>query len=85
MEKLTTALRVHSRGEDEKCSVAAAELSMQPYASMSLQDASEGFLMLTKVTSLEENTGDEVLDEEEGESVKFSNNNVAGNVVVCGI
>ena len=40
MEELTSALRVDSHGEDEKRSVEAVELSMQPYESMSLQDAS---------------------------------------------
>ena len=48
MEELTAALRLDSHGEDEKCSVEAVELSMQPYDSMSLQDSSEGFRKLSK-------------------------------------
>ena len=65
MEELTSALRVDSHGEDEKCSVDVVELSMQPYESMSLQDASEGFRKLTKGISLDESVYDEILDDED--------------------
>ena len=55
---------------------------MQPYESISLQDASQGFLRRPKGTSPNENIGDEVLDKEEGNSVGLPKNNaVAGYLI----
>ena len=82
MEELTAALRLDSHGEDEKCSVEAVELSMQPYESMSLQDAAEGFRKLSKGISLDENIDDENLDDGERDSVGLLDNTaVAGDVL----
>ena len=82
MEELTAALRVDSHGDDEKCSLEAVQLSMQPYESMSLQDASEGFRKLSKGISLDENIDDEILDDEERDSVGLPDNTaVAGDVL----
>ena len=66
IEEVTSALRVNSDGEDEKCSMDDLKLSMQPYSSMSLRDASDGFSKLIKGISLDEDIGDENFDEEEG-------------------
>ena len=82
MDELTCALRFDSHGEEEKCSVEAVQLSMQPYASMSLQDASEGFSKLRKGISLDEHIGDEDLDEEEGNLLELPNNNAAAGEVI---
>ena len=83
MEELTSALRVNSLGDDEKCSAEAIESSMQPYESMTLQDASEGFQKMKKGISLDENLGHENLDDEEGDDVGLSNNNgVAIDVII---
>ena len=60
MEQLTSALRV-----DSKCSVESLRLSMKPYASLSLHEASEGFSKLRKGIGLDEGIRDEDLDEEE--------------------
>ena len=61
------------------------ELSKQPYALISLQDASEGFSKLRKGISLDEHIGDEDLDEEEGNLLGLPNNNAAaGEVIVHG-
>ena len=82
MEELTAALCVDSHGDDEKCSLEAVQLSMQPYESMSLQDASEGFRKLSKGISLDENIDDEILDDEERDSVGLPDNTaVAGDVL----
>ena len=83
LEQLTCALRVDSEGEDVKCSEEALKQSMKPYASMSLQDASEGFSKLRKGISLDEDIQDVDLDEEEGNLLGFpSNNTSAGEVTV---
>ena len=85
MEELTAALRVDSHGDDEKCSLEAVQLSMQPYESMSLQDASEGFRKLSKGISLDEIIDDEILDDEERDSVGLPDNTaVAGDVIFSG-
>ena len=85
MEELTSALRVDSHGEDEKCSVEAVELSMQPYESMTLQDASEGFRKLTKGISLDENIDGEISDDEERDPVGLAQNTaVVGDVTFHG-
>ena len=85
MEELTSALRFDSHGEEEKCSVEAVGLSMQPYASMSLQDASEGFSKLRKGISLDEDIEDEELEEEEGNLLGLTTHNVdAREVIVHG-
>ena len=68
--------------EDVKCSVEAVELSMQPYESMSLQDASEGFRKLTKGISLDEAIADEILDDEERDSVGLPDNPAVGQDVI---
>ena len=82
---MTSALRVDSHGEDEKCSVEAVELSMQPYESMTLQDASEGFRKLTKGISLDENIDGEISDDEERDPVGLPQNTaVAGDVTFHG-
>ena len=52
-EQITSALRVNSTGEDEKCSLDALNLSDKPYDLMSLQDASDGFSRLKKGISLD--------------------------------
>ena len=82
MEELTSTLRADSYGEDVKCSVEAVELSMQPYESMSLQDASEGFRKLTKGISLDETIADEILDDEERDSVGLPDNPAVGEDVI---
>lgn len=81
MEEFTSALRIDSHGEDDKCSVEPVELSMQPYESMTLQDASKGFRKLTKGISLDENIGDEISDDLERDPVGLSQNTaLAGDV-----
>ena len=85
IEELTSALRVNSQGEEEKCSVEAVKLSMQPDETMSLQDASDGFRKLSKGISLDENVYDEILDDEERDSVGLPDNtDVAGDVIFQG-
>ena len=82
MDELTCALRFDSHGEEEKCSVEAVGLSMQPYASMSLQDASEGFSKLRKGISLDEDIEDEELEEEEGNLLGLTTHNVDAREVI---
>ena len=80
---MTSALRVSPTGEDEKCSVDALNLCDQPYASVSLQDASDGFSRLKKGISLDEDIEDEDLDEEQGNLVGLPNSDaVAGEVIL---
>ena len=65
IKELTQALTVNSYGEDEKCSLNAFEQSNQPYTTMTLQQASEGFSKLTKGISIDEVIDDNDSDEEE--------------------
>ena len=65
IKELTEALTVNSDGEEEKCSLNAVEQSNQPYTTMTLQQASEGFSKLTKGISLDEVIDDHDLEEEE--------------------
>ena len=63
----------------------AKKLSMQPYASMTLQEASEGFSKLKKGISLDEDMAEEDLDVEEANLVGVpSNDAAAGEVILCG-
>ena len=55
---------------------------MQAYESMSLQDASEGFRKLTKGISLDETIADEILDDEERDSVGLLDNSAVGEDVI---
>ena len=83
LNQLTCALLVDSDELDEKCSVEAFKLSMQPYASMTLQDASEGFSKLRKGSSLNEDIANDDFDEEEGNLNGLPNINAsAGEVIV---
>ena len=85
MEEMTRALQFDSDGEEEKISVEAAQLSKQPYISMTLQEASEGFSKLRKGISLDEVVEDDELDEEEGNLLGLPNSNVdAGEFIVHG-
>ena len=86
MKQVTSPLRVDCDGEDEKCSVDAVKLSMQPYTSMSVQDASDGFSKLLKGICLDEDVEDENLQEDEGNLVSLPNTNAAaGQVIFHGV
>ena len=52
---------------------------------MSMQEASEGFSKLRKGISLDDDIGEEALNEEEGNLPAFPNNDAAaGEVILCG-
>ena len=85
MEELTCALRHDMDGHEEKCSMEAVTLAMQPYASMSMKDASEGFYKLRKGISLDEDIEEEDFDEEEANLPAVPNNDdAAGDIILCG-
>lgn len=79
---MTSALRVNSDGEDEKCSMDDLKQSMQPYLSMSLRDASDGFSKLIKGVRLDEDIADEDSGEEEGNLDGLPKSNVAAGEVI---
>ena len=82
LNQLTSALRVDLDGGDEKCSVEAFELSRQPYASMTLQDASEGFSKLRKGISLDEDIANDGFEEESNLNGLPTNNAASGEVIL---
>ena len=82
MKQVTSPLRVSYDGEDEKCCVDAVKLSIQPYTSMSVQDASDGFSKLLKGICLDEDVEDENLHEDEGNLVSLPNTNAAAGQVI---
>ena len=85
MEELTCALRHDMDGHEEKCSMEAVTLAMQPYASMSMKEASEGFYKLRKGISLDEDIEEEDFDEEEANLPAVPNNDdAAGDIILCG-
>ena len=85
MEELTCALRHDLDGQEEKCSMEAVTLAMQPYASMSMQEASEGFYKLRKGISLYGDIEEEDFDEEEANLPAVPNNDAAaGDIILCG-
>ena len=76
LNNLTLPLRVDPDGQELKCSEDAAKLSKQPYSSMTVQDASDGFSKLQKGISLDEIIDDNELDEEEFDIPAIPDNNV---------
>ena len=76
IKELTEALTVNSDGDEEKCSLNAVEQSKQPYTTMTLQQASEGFSKLTKGISLDEVIDDNDLEEEEFDFPEIPNHYV---------
>ena len=80
--QVASALRVNSDGEDEKCSLDAVKQSKEPYASMTLQDASHGFSKLQKGLSLDEDVDNDDLDDEEGNLVVLPNTDAATGEVI---
>ena len=82
IKELTQALTVNSYGEDEKCSLNAFEQSNQPYTTMTLQQASEGFSKLTKGISIDEVIDDNDSDEQEFDLPGIPIRNVDGVEVI---